>query len=187
MKNNPSLFSTPSHVHLHYYNRRFHSLKQNDHYEISPLTLAILPAYHETYQSRILDIQGEFYSNQRPLKLIEQACLEGGASYDGRRKSLQYKKSFHQYPPIPINPLEDIYAFPTCSPDSYDCIWLFYEHILHYRPQGNQLLVTFHNHQTLELNISPSIMDKQIARTESCIVLFTKPKMKKMFYPFPSL
>ncbi|MFZ3591900.1 competence protein ComK, partial [Bacillus sp. DJP31] len=106
-----------------------------ENYEISPMTLAILPAYHEKYQSRILDLQGAFYSSQSPIKLIEQACLEGGSSFEGRKKSLQHKKSYFQCPPIPINPLDDIYAFPTCSPESHECVWLFYEHISYYHPK----------------------------------------------------
>jgi competence protein ComK len=152
-----------------------------DNYEINPMTLAILPTYHEKYQSKILDLQGEFYTIKPPIKLIEQACLEGGSSLEGRKKSLQYKKSFFQCPPIPINPLEDIYAFPTCSPESYDCVWLFYEHIHYYYTSQATTLITFHNHQQLEIPISKAIMDKQMARTESCIVLFTKPKKRNLF------
>jgi hypothetical protein len=44
-------------------------LEVRENYEISPMTLAILPAYHEKYQSRILDLQGEFYSSLPPLRL----------------------------------------------------------------------------------------------------------------------
>jgi competence protein ComK len=156
-------------------------LIQRENYEISPHTLAILPAYHETYQSRILDLQGEFYSTTPTIKLIEHACLEGGSSLEGRKRALQYKKSFYQCPPIPINPLEDIYAFPTCSPDSYDCIWLFYEHIHYYHPKQANTLITFYNQQQLEVQTSKAIMDKQMARTESCIVLFTRPKKRNLW------
>ncbi|MBM6618656.1 competence protein ComK [Bacillus suaedaesalsae] len=158
-------------------------MKELKHYEISPTTLAILPAYHATYASKILDLQGEFYCKETPMKLIEHACLEGGSSLEGRRKALRHKLSFHQYPPIPINPLEDIYAFPTCSPESYECIWLFYEHILHLQPHHQSTIVTFHNHQTLEVHISIAVMKKQMSRTESCIVAFSRPRLRKfMFY-----
>jgi hypothetical protein len=58
-----------------------------ENYEISPHTLAILPAYHETYQSKILDLQGEFYSTTPAIKLIEQACLEGGSVTGRKEKS----------------------------------------------------------------------------------------------------
>lgn len=154
-------------------------------YEISPTTLAILPACHTTYQSHILDLHGEFYSEKPALKLIEQACLEGGSSYEGRRKSIQYKKSFYHYPPIPINPLEHIYAFPTCSPESFECIWLFYEHIHHYKPQNGQVVVTFYNGKQVEIPISKAIMDKQMARTESCIVLFTRRNNHRFYSSLP--
>jgi competence protein ComK len=156
-------------------------IEVNENYEISPMTIPILPAYHENFQSRILDLQGEFYSSQPPLKLIEKACLEGGSSLEGRKKSLQHKKSFVQCPPIPINPLEDIYTFPTWSPDSYECIWLFYEHIQYYHPKKANTLITFHNQQQLEVQISKAVMDKQMARTESCIVMFSRPKRSSFF------
>jgi competence protein ComK len=156
-------------------------LAVRENYEITPMTLAILPAYNEKYQSKVLDLQGEFYSSEPPIKIIEKACLEGGSSLDGRKKSIQHKKSFFQCPPIPINPLEDIYAFPTCSPESYECIWLFYEHIHYYHPKHANLLINFHNQQQLEVPLSKAVMDKQMARTESCIVLFSRPKRKNMW------
>ncbi|MFZ3591707.1 competence protein ComK [Bacillus sp. DJP31] len=120
-------------------------------YEINPMTVAILPHYHEIYRSRIIDLHGEYYSNKSPLKLIEKAYLEGGSSLDGRRKSLQHVKNFYQCPPIPINPLENIYAFPTCSPESYECVWLFYDHIHYYHPKQANTLITFNNQQQLEV------------------------------------
>ncbi|WP_246943491.1 competence protein ComK [Bacillus pinisoli] len=153
------------------------------HYEISSTTLAILPGYHPTYSSKILDLHGEYYCKETPIKLIEQACLEGGSSLEGRRKALKHLKSFHQCPPIPINPLEDLYAFPTCSPESYDCIWIFYEHIHHLQPKLQSTIITFRNQQTLEVPISIAVMKKQISRTESCIVSFSKPKKRQhVFY-----
>lgn len=152
------------------------------HYEISPTTLAILPAYHPTYASKIIDLQGDFYSHETPITLIETACLEGGSSLEGRRKALRHKLSFHQYPPIPINPLEDIYAFPTCSPESYECIWIFYEHILQLQPKLQSTIVTFQNHQSIEVPVSLAVMKKQISRTESCIVAFSKPRKRKLMY-----
>ncbi|MFD1739515.1 competence protein ComK [Bacillus salitolerans] len=160
----------------------------NNHYEISPTTLAILPAYHITYQSRIYDLKGEIYCEKPPIKLIEKACLEGGSSFDGRKKALQYKKSFYQCPPIPINPLEDIYAFPTCSPTSHDCIWLFYEHISGFHSRLDSTVITFYNGQSLEVPVSLAVIRNQMARTESCIVSFSKPKKRmRMYYETPSL
>jgi competence protein ComK len=150
-------------------------------YEINPMTVAILPHYHETYQSRIIDLHGDSYSTQSPLKLIENACLEGGSSLDGRRKSLQHVKNFHQCPPIPINPLENIYAFPTCSPESHECVWLFYDHIHSYHPKQANTLITLTNQQQLEVQISKPVMDKQMSRTESCIVLYSRPKRSSFF------
>lgn len=147
-------------------------------YEVSPTTLAIIPNYHEKHQTKILDLYGEYVTSISSIRLIDSACLEGGSSLDGRRKSLRHKKSFHQCPPIPIDPLEDIYAFPTCSPDSHDCMWIFYEHILRAQPINNSTLITFQNFQTLEVPISIAVMEKQISRTESCIVLFSKPRKR---------
>ncbi|WP_456276464.1 competence protein ComK [Bacillus sp. AK128] len=152
------------------------------HYEISSTTLAIVPAYHPTYGSRIIDLQGEYYCKETPIKLIEHACLEGGASLEGRKKALRHLKSFHQCPPIPINPLEDIYAFPTISPESYDCNWIFYEHIHYLTPQLQSTIITFRNQQTLEVPISIAVMKKQLSRTESCIVSFSKPRRRKGLY-----
>jgi competence protein ComK len=151
-------------------------------FEVSSTTLAIVPAYHPTYASKIIDFQGEYYYKDTPIKLIEHACLEGGASLEGRKKALRHLKSFHQCPPVPINTLEDIYAFPTVSPESYDCNWIFYEHIHYLTPQLQSTIITFRNQQTLEVPISIAVMKKQLFRTESCIVSFSKPRRRQLLY-----
>ncbi|MFZ3591586.1 competence protein ComK [Bacillus sp. DJP31] len=46
----------------------------------------------------------------------------------------------------------------------------------YYHPKHSNTLITFNNQQQLEIRISKAVMDKQMSRTESCIVLFSRPK-----------
>ena len=57
-------------------------------YEINRHTLALFPARHIDYETIVLQDHYEWYVRQTPLEIIQRACLEGGSSYDGRRKAV---------------------------------------------------------------------------------------------------
>jgi competence protein ComK len=85
-------------------------------YEINNHTLALLPAYHPDYDAVAIEPDGELKIRKPPLAIIQQGCLEGGASYVGRRDAVKYLTGAKNKVPIPVNPHENIYAFPTHSP-----------------------------------------------------------------------
>lgn len=151
---------------------------ENNDYEISQSTMIIRPIHHEVYGAKILDQFGEHYTKARPLHLIKHACFNGGSTYEGRRQAIRKQLGYQQKVPIMIDPYQKIFAFPTTSPEQFDCIWLFPTHIQSTKmtKEGN-VLITFHNHQQLSLPLSIHTIQKQINRTSRCMMRFCPQMM----------
>jgi competence protein ComK len=148
-------------------------MEVREDYEISPSTMAITFNAHAIYQTKIYDVHGVFCCSRKGMNLMEEGCLQGGSTYDGRKKAVTYLKRFIQCTPIPVIPNEGVFAFPTCSPTNWNCTWIFYRHIKQFARDGEQTIVTFHNGATLTVDVSYYTFEKQIQRTESCVVLFS--------------
>ncbi|OIJ16520.1 hypothetical protein BKP45_21180 [Anaerobacillus alkalidiazotrophicus] len=147
-------------------------------YEITSQTMALLSVAHLDYCTIALEPSQEFYINKPPLQLIKQACLEGGSTYEGRKKAVVHLTGAKHKVPIPINQLEQIYAFPTHSPNQFECSWIFHQHIRSITPlktpkEPQQTMITFHNMKQLKLPVSYYSIEKQMQRTASCIIRFS--------------
>ncbi len=145
-------------------------------YDINSDTNAILAANHFDYNTIVWERGQCYYVKEKAFKMIERACIEGGAGYEGRRNSVVYKTKARNKVPIPINPKEDIYAFPTCSPSAHECSWIFYPHVKDIAPNGNnaaKTIITFKNHKQLVLDVSYNIIKRQMHLTSYCVVLFS--------------
>ncbi len=146
--------------------------------DINPNTMALLPARTPDYDTITLETTGELYIRKTPLQLIKQACLEGGSTYEGRKAAVDYLTGAKHKVPIPINPIDHIYTFPTHSPKEFDCCWLFHEHIRSIKPyqranQPNRTMILFKNHEQLKLACSYYTIEKQMHHTAYCILRFS--------------
>jgi competence protein ComK len=145
-------------------------------YEISQTTIALLHNHHEKYQTKILDLEGEFYSSKPIMKLLEEACLNNCSTYEGRRQAVIHFTNYTQRIPILINQFEKIIAFPTHSPEQSHCIWIFFHQILEISPiNKTQSLITFKNYKQLQLNISFHTLHEQCKKAAICITRFCYP------------
>lgn len=97
-------------------------------------TMALIPIAQANFQCLVLEQDQELLVDQPPLQLIQQACLKHYATYEGRKKAITKQHGFKRKVPIPIDPKQGIYAFPTHTPTSYHCHWIFLEHILRLTP-----------------------------------------------------
>ncbi|WP_332695163.1 competence protein ComK [Halalkalibacter lacteus] len=155
-------------------------------YEINRDTVALQPTTHTDYYTIVFERDQILHVKKTPLQLIKPACLEGGASYNGRREAVIYQTGTKSKVPIPISPRENIYAFPTHSPDNFECSWIFYHHVKSIKKDPkipNQTIITFKNNNTLTLNLSFSSIEKQMQRTSQCIVGYLQ---KFVSMPLPS-
>ncbi|MFA9560376.1 competence protein ComK [Evansella sp. AB-rgal1] len=148
-------------------------------YAINKRTLALLSAAHIDYQTIVLEGNNIFYIRKRPMELIKSACYKGGASYEGRREATIHETTAKKKVPIAINTNENIFVFPTLSPNNFHCNWIFYHHVLHVIPIPkipNQCTIIFNNRKQITLNVSSEVIEKQMNRTHTCTKYFSLTK-----------
>ncbi|MGA9290898.1 MAG: competence protein ComK [Anaerobacillus sp.] len=134
-------------------------------YEISKTTRAIEVAKEIGYCSRIFDRTGIYLSKTSPVDLIRQACLEAGVTYEGRRKAVIYHLKYEQQTPIIVSTWNAISAFPTESPESMDCCWVFYQHVKEmYALSKSSTMILFHDGFELIVPVSKGRLQKQMER-----------------------
>ncbi|WP_449537863.1 competence protein ComK [Ferdinandcohnia sp. Marseille-Q9671] len=147
-------------------------------YEVTPQTMAILPTANLEYSAIVIEEHQTIYVKQTPLQIIKAACLEGGASYEGRRKAVTHLTGAIQKVPLPINPRRNIFAFPTHSPTAFECSWIFQYHVKAIVPAiitnpTSQSSIILKNNQTLSMGESHYTLLKQYQRTAMCMLQYT--------------
>ncbi|OAT80892.1 hypothetical protein A6P54_12860 [Bacillus sp. MKU004] len=141
---------------------------------ITGATMAICPVYHELYQSILLDSSGEkIYSEKTTMELINEACMEDGASYDGKISAVRHALPYLRKTPLIINKEQQIYAFPTMSPTKFECIWLFHIHIKNFTSSQNHTIIKFLNDTTIKINCSLKVLTRQRERAAVMTSYFT--------------
>ena len=140
-------------------------------YKANGKTKLVRPAYQIEYQSIVLEGNREIYVKMTPLEIIKLAAIQGGAEYNGRRTSMAYLTGIHKKIPIPISESKNIYAFPTCSPNHPDCIWIFFHHIDDIKPATGtyRSIIQFKDGLEMKMKESLHILEKQRYRTWLCI------------------
>jgi competence protein ComK len=142
-------------------------------YMISQSTIAIVPHFHPQYQTKIIDVEGVYYSSDRPSGILSRSCFKFGASYDGRREAAMHLTNFIQKTPILISEVLGIIALPTHSPDHDDCAWIMYHQIKEVmQTKRTYCLLRFHNYTELEVSISSQTMRQQIHKAAVIYSIF---------------
>ncbi|MDX8363776.1 competence protein ComK [Cytobacillus sp. IB215665] len=155
-------------------------------YEINQSTMVLLPATHCDYDTIVYEQQRQIVIAKTPLQLVKAACLDGGATYEGRRAAVTHLTGSRQKVPIPINPQQHIFAFPTQSPQRFENSWIFHHHIKQIQPYTSstntdiQSIITFTYDQQLQMKESHYILEKQMHRTAMCIFQFTSQQRDSM-------
>lgn len=151
-------------------------------YEVNPRTMALIPARNIDYQTIVLESGRKIHVTKSPLQLIKEACRDGGATYEGRYKAVTHKTGIHKKVPIPISQLDQIYAFPTHSAKQFNCHWIFYHHLkaINLAPHKKSI-ITFCDHQELEIEVSAYVLKQQMLRTAHCFLLFSKSHSHQPF------
>ncbi len=79
---------------------------------------------------------------------------------------------FQQKVPIPLSPKLDLYTFPTESPTSHHCMWLFFHAIESINATSGGTQVILINNTSLLLEQSYHTIQKQYDRAGMCKVVF---------------
>ncbi|WP_456274782.1 competence protein ComK [Bacillus sp. AK031] len=139
-------------------------------YTISKRTASLMPVKHPDYLTKVIESDRILYVTKPPFAIIKEACLQGYSSYEGRRESVKYYTGYERKVPIPINPKLNIFAFPSISPEAFECCWLFPSHIKTISQSKTadkaiRSLVTLKNGTTIPMSESAAVLKKQLQRT----------------------
>lgn len=136
---------------------------------ISSSTMMLEPCKHPYYRTKMIDSSGNpLHSCQTAIQLIKKSCLTHvHSTYQGRRRAVQINFKLKQNVPIPINHKEYICAFPTESPSSPNCIWLFYNHIeeIEFSKKTNKANIHFFNGTTITIQIGSHKLQQQFFKS----------------------
>ncbi|MHA6252880.1 competence protein ComK [Oceanobacillus sp. CAU 1775] len=145
-------------------------------YIIEKNTIALIPVKKVDFYTVALTTLGKVYVKQTPFEIIKKSCLEEFVTYEGRKNAVQKLTNFKNKVPIPISTSRNIFSFPTISPVSPDCVWLFYHHIKGVeedrKKNPSKSIIHFINGTSLELDISHYILQQQFYKTAVCKNMF---------------
>ncbi|MFD1414156.1 competence protein ComK [Oceanobacillus jeddahense] len=136
--------------------------------EITPYTMAILSELDENEQlvTRVLEDDAEYLLEEKPTKIIEYACTYFGSDLKGRQNGIKSVSGITHKVPIPVDPRNRMYFFPTKSPTLESCSWISHAHIDNSRKIDNTSTeILFKNGRTISLDVSHGIIVNQIQRT----------------------
>lgn len=121
------------------------------------------------YRSKVLEDDQTLCSVRYPTKLINDSCLKYDSSLEGREEAVKKILNTKSKLPIPVDPNNGIYMFPTLSKQNKNCVWLAYYHIANYQQVDERALVTFVDGTSIYANVSITILDLQFKRTSQVI------------------
>lgn len=149
-----------------------------DTYKITNNTMALIPCLHLDFQTIVHETDRVIYVKQPCMEIINNACLDGGSTYEGRRaiiiRDFNHKKKLT----IMIDRYKKLYIFPTHSPENALCCWFMFEHVDEVNPfNGNKKIseIKFRNGKVLTLPISTRIFHRQMYRAFLYKQRYSKP------------
>lgn len=122
--------------------------------------------------SEVEELDHTQYIMQDSLKIIKEACIYYGSSYQGRVSSVKELFNRKQNPPIPIDPKRGIYAFPTRSPRHHNNIWVLTTNIKTIEQRDRFSIIYYNNGKTLVVQLSKYQVDKVLACLYKCYLHF---------------
>lgn len=137
-------------------------------FEVSSRTIAVIGNKDEAGNnySRIIESDGEFIIQAKPLIIIDKSCKYFGSSLKGRQDGTKEVAGITHKAPITVDPSSGIYMFPTKSPHKDNCAWIAHSYILRYESESfDQTIVTFSNGMKIRLDISSGSFENQVNRT----------------------
>lgn len=134
-----------------------------DSYLIDKRALAIETVFDGVYQSKITTKDGVFYSEQTAINLLEKVCKYYLSTMQGRVSATREIMKFYQRIPFIIIPLS-VGVFPTASPKSLNCSWIF-NHSFEVEVLGkSKSRVTFLGGESIFVPASKHILEQQQLR-----------------------
>lgn len=129
------------------------------------------------YRSKIFEKDEKYYSVRSPIALLDDGCIAGGASLEGREVAVRKILNSRSKLPIPVDPENGIYMLPTLSKRNKDCVWLSYYQIDKYEQIDERTLIVFKDGSTIYAKVSEAVLDLQFKRTSQVIAQLNSDKL----------
>ncbi|WP_050632358.1 competence protein ComK [Bacillus andreraoultii] len=143
--------------------------EQKFHYDVvlDASFMAIIPVqYGSKLYSKVIRMEGEEVVPFTPLEIIKKGCKFYASSYNGRKEGTKELIGVTHKAPIVIDPIQNIYFFPTASPKQHHCLWISYSHVSTFkRLDRYHTEVVFITGESIEVPISYLSFEKQMLRT----------------------
>lgn len=154
---------------------------QCNSYLINQDTLALELVFVDGFRSRIVTMQGIYYSKMSKESLLEKACIRYGSAFDGRIQAIRMFLEYRHKTPLLIDP-EEVGAFPTISYLHPECVWLFSHHFQIKVLSAYRSEVIFSNGYSIQVNVSKHVLIKQQQRLSTAMEAFRSIYRNKVAY-----
>ena len=142
-------------------------------YKIHSQTIAMLPNFHPVYQTKIIEEENTFYTEEKIDSILNRSCMDYGASITGRREAIISKTNYVQKTPILISGTDKLIVVPTHSPDNMKCTWFLYHQMKRITPlDKNRCEIVMHNSMKIEVKVSYQALLQQIHKSAVIFSLF---------------
>lgn len=144
-----------------------------DSYLLDDKALTLQPVFIGRNKSRIIRMDGIYYSEESPISLLEKACLRYGASIQGRIDAVKEKMKYMHRTPLMIIPYT-VGAFPTVSRKNITCVWIFNHPFTIEELEKGKSRVTLLNGKEIIVPVSKHSLSNQKNKLYSALHVFEK-------------
>jgi len=142
-------------------------LKKVTEYIINRKTCIIYPHFdpYGNHYSIVKETDRKLIVEMSPINIIELSLLKYASSFQGAKEGARHLLGNTSMNPLMISEKLGLYAIPTMSPTSKQCVWFMLEQYLDRIPIGkNNLKVLFKNGFNATLNISRQRFDDKLQK-----------------------
>lgn len=139
-----------------------------DDLEVTPYTLAVIPYTRKggKLYSKVLEKNAEFIVKLSPTAVMEKSCNFFGSSLEGKQEGTKKILKYSHKLPICLEPLSNMYFFPSNSPSNRSCYWLAHSHIRELKATEDfKTEVIFFNGKSIIVDVSHGSLENQLHRT----------------------
>ncbi|MBB2482371.1 competence protein ComK [Bacillus sp. APMAM] len=142
-------------------------MKEVNVYIINNRTCIIYPHYDKYGKliAIVIETEGVYLVSMSPMEIIEHSLLSYLSSFKGAKDGSKHILGNTTMNPLMISEKLGLYAIPTMSPTSNECVWFMLGQYKNHLPVGNNILnVLFKYGYETELSISKKSFENKLQK-----------------------
>ena len=156
-------------------------MRMCDSFIINRTVLAVKAFFVGENKSEIITTHGIYYSVLTPLELLNKACINYFSTWQGRTDVATDLLNYSKKPPFIIEP-NKIGVFPTKSPKSPDCVFIFNHPISVEEVAKSLSVITFMTGISITIKVSKNTILKQYQRLHTLMSVSNLWHQEKELY-----